>query len=69
LHLSGGEQMDPQQGAIWVASDDGRQFIGLSSDLWCRASVNAGTSRAEAEAAAERTLAFYTGSAPATDPD
>jgi uncharacterized protein YndB with AHSA1/START domain len=69
LHLSGGEQMDPQQGAIWVASDDGRQFIGLSSDSWCRASVDAGTSRDEAEAAAERTLAFYTGSAPAADPE
>jgi len=61
LHVSGGERMDPQQGAVWVTSDDGRRFIELSSELWCEASVDAGTSRAAAQAAAERTVAFYTG--------
>jgi uncharacterized protein YndB with AHSA1/START domain len=64
LHLSSGESMDPQQGAAWVASDDGRQFIILSSDLWCQASVDAGTGAADARAAADRTTAFYTGSEP-----
>jgi hypothetical protein len=29
--MSGGDPMDPQRNAAWMASDDGRQFITLSS--------------------------------------
>ena len=64
-HMSGGERKDPGQAAMWMASDDGRQFVALSSDLWCEASIAAGTSASEARAAADRTTAFYTGSEPA----
>ena len=63
-HLSGGEPMDPQQSAAWLGSDDGHQFVALSSELWCQASIIAGTPATEAQAAAERTTAFYTGSEP-----
>jgi uncharacterized protein YndB with AHSA1/START domain len=63
-HMSGGEPMDPQQGAAWVGSDEGREFISLSSEQWRQASITAGTPGAEARAAAERTVAFYTGAEP-----
>ncbi len=64
LHLSGDGPLDPQQAAAWMASDDGRQFFTLSSELWGQASIAAGTPAAEALAAAERTTAFYTGAEP-----
>jgi uncharacterized protein YndB with AHSA1/START domain len=63
-HMSGDEPMDPQQSAAWMGSDDGRQFITLSSEQWCQASITAGTPVTEAQTAAERTVAFYTGSEP-----
>jgi hypothetical protein len=61
-HLSGDEPMDPRDAAAWLGSDDGRQFVALSNELWCQASVTAGTPAAEAQQAAERTFGFYTGS-------
>jgi uncharacterized protein YndB with AHSA1/START domain len=61
-YLSGDEPMDPQQSAAWMGSEDGREFIALSGELWCQASISAGTPAGEAQAAAERTIAFYTGS-------
>jgi len=64
LHMDGGESMNPQQGAAWVGSPDGRRFIALSSEQWCQASITAGTPATGAQAAAERTTAFYTGSEP-----
>ena len=57
---SGGRSMDPQESAAWVASDDGRMFMTLSSDAWCEASIAAGADETEARAAAERTTAAYT---------
>jgi len=63
-HMSGGAPMDPRQGAAWVGSDEGREFISLSSEQWCQASVTAGTPVTEAQTAAERTVAFYTGAEP-----
>lgn len=63
-HLSGGEPMSPEQAAAWMASDEGRELTARSNELWCQASVAAGTPAAEAQAAAERTFAFYTGAEP-----
>ena len=63
-HVSGDEPVDPQQAAAWMGSDDGRQFITLSNELWCQASITAGTPATDAWAAAERTIAFYAGSEP-----
>jgi uncharacterized protein YndB with AHSA1/START domain len=62
-HLSSGQTVDPQEGAAWMASEQGRQFMSLSSQGWCDASVAAGTDEAEARAAADRTIAAYTASA------
>jgi len=59
-HLMSGKSVDPQQFAAWSASEEGKQFVSLSSQKWCDASVAAGTDRAEAQAAADRTTAFYT---------
>lgn len=65
LHLSSGQSVDPQQSAAWLATDDGRQFVSLSSQRWCDVSIAAGTDPVAAQAAAQRTTEFYT----ATDPD
>ncbi len=59
IHLMSGESVDPQRVAAWNASEEGRQFVSLSSQKWCGASVAAGTGRAEAQAAADRTTAAY----------
>ena len=59
-HLMSGKSVDPQEFAAWSASEEGKQFVSLSSQKWCDASAAAGTDRAEAQAAADRTTAFYT---------
>jgi uncharacterized protein YndB with AHSA1/START domain len=64
-HLSqGGATVDPQEAAAWMASEDGKLFMMLSSDRWREASVAAGTDAEAAKAAADRCLAAYTGAAP-----
>ncbi|SCL33838.1 Uncharacterized conserved protein YndB, AHSA1/START domain [Micromonospora rhizosphaerae] len=61
-HLAGdGSGVDPAQAAAWMGSDEGRQFMTLSSERWGEASVAAGTPADEARAAADRTTAAYTG--------
>ena len=61
LHLSTGEGVDPAEAEAWSVSEEGRRFNRLSSERWRDVSIAAGTDPAEAEAAAERTTAFYTG--------
>lgn len=65
VHLSSGHAVDPAEAAAWVVSDQGIQFTTLSSRHWCDASIAAGTDPADAQAAADRTTAAYTGTAPA----
>ncbi|WP_433124311.1 SRPBCC family protein [Micromonospora sp. CA-240977] len=61
-HLAGdGSGVTPEQAAEWTASAEGRRAMELSSRLWCAASIAAGTDPDEANAAAARTTAFYTG--------
>ncbi len=60
-HLGSGKTVDPSEAAAWSASDEGRQFMTLSSQAWAEASIAAGTDPAMARAAADRTTAFYTG--------
>jgi uncharacterized protein YndB with AHSA1/START domain len=67
IHLSSGQDMDPQEAAAWSASDQGRQFMALSSQGWCDASIASGEDGAAAQAAADRTTAAYTAPAPAPD--
>jgi uncharacterized protein YndB with AHSA1/START domain len=55
-HLTTGEQVVAD-----LASPDALAFMRASSEDWCRASIAAGTPAEEAEAAAARTTAAYTG--------
>lgn len=61
-HLASGLPVDPQAGAAWVTSAPGQEFITLSSRRWRDEDVAAGTDETAAQAAADRTLAAYTGS-------
>ncbi len=60
-HLSPAADVDPQRGAAWTASAEGRRFVTLSSARWGEASIAGGTDAEAAQAAARRTTAFYTG--------
>jgi len=53
--------VDPAAGMAWVGSEEGRRFIGESSEAWGDASAEAGTDAEAARLAAERTTSFYTG--------
>jgi len=65
LHIETREAVSPEANAAWSASEEGKAFIRLSSDDWCRASIAFGTAAAAAKAAAQRTTGFYTGEDPA----
>ena len=60
-HLATGATVDPEAGAAFPASEEGRRFIEASSRGWCEAAIAAGADAADATAAAERTFAFFTG--------
>src|SRR5215470_11361898 len=48
IHLSTGHSVEPQEGMAWAASAEGREFMTLSSQRWCDASIAAGTDQAGA---------------------
>ena len=60
-HLSNGQAADRKRAADWLTSPDGRRFVSLSNDQWRNASVAAGTSAADAAAAAGRCATAYGG--------
>lgn len=60
-HVSGRPTLEPAEAAAWLGSADGKEFVTLSSERWRDASIADGTPAAEAEAAAARTTAAYTG--------
>jgi uncharacterized protein YndB with AHSA1/START domain len=66
-HLSSQQTVDPAEAAAWIASEEGRLFMTLSSQRWCEANITAGAEPAEAEAAAARVTAAYTGAQPAAE--
>lgn len=61
-HVSTGAAVDPKAAEAWPTSEEGKTFVGASSEGWGRASIAAGTDEASALTAAGRTTAFYTGS-------
>lgn len=63
-YLSSGKAVDPAESMAWMASDEGKLFMTLSSDRWYDAAVAAGEDPAAARAAADRTIAAYTGAEP-----
>ncbi|WP_329288763.1 SRPBCC family protein [Streptomyces sp. NBC_01455] len=60
-HLSSGRSVDPKESTAWLASEDGRRFVTLSSEGWYRASLAAGEPESAARGAAARTAAAYGG--------
>ncbi len=60
-HLATGARVPPQAGATFAASEEGRRFIELSGQAWREADTASGADPAQAAAAAQRTVAFYTG--------
>ena len=64
-YLESGRALDPDAGRAWTISVEGREFITRAADDWRAADVAAGRDADDARAAAERTVAFYTGT-PAT---
>jgi len=60
-HLTTGGSVAPGEGLEWLLSDEGKQFVRVSSDDWRQASVASGTDAAAARDAALRTTAAYTG--------
>jgi uncharacterized protein YndB with AHSA1/START domain len=64
-HLFSGAAVAAEEGPAWLASAAGRQFVSLSSERWGAANAAAGADQADAQAAADRTTAAYTGAAPA----
>jgi uncharacterized protein YndB with AHSA1/START domain len=61
LYLESKGQSGNKEGMAWAMSDEGKQFARLASNDWCRASISSGTDATMAQAAADRTTAFYTG--------
>jgi uncharacterized protein YndB with AHSA1/START domain len=58
----------PADAMAWLVSDEGKEFVRLSSEGWCAASIEAGTAEDEARAARDRTTAAYTAGAPEAAP-
>jgi uncharacterized protein YndB with AHSA1/START domain len=60
LHLAG-EEASIEDRTTWHTTADGKQFYTASSQAWGDAFAAAGATRAEADAAVQATIAFYTG--------
>jgi uncharacterized protein YndB with AHSA1/START domain len=60
-HLASGVSVERGAALIWLASEEGKQFVRESSDSWCNAAIRAGEVEDVARVAAARTTAAYTG--------
>lgn len=58
------KSFDRTGGFAFMASDEGKAIMAASSEDWGRAAAAGGEDPAQAEAAAKRTTAFYTGQPP-----
>ena len=61
MHVEEGKTVDHKEAEAWSVSDNGKQVVRASSAAWQEASTAYGTDPAQAEAAAGRTTASYTG--------
>jgi uncharacterized protein YndB with AHSA1/START domain len=66
-HVSTNASVTPENAMEWMVSEEGRRFIRRSSDAWRDASIRAGTDRDAAQAAGDRTTAFYMGEEPGAE--
>jgi len=62
-HLETGAANNPEESMAWMASENGKQFMRVSSTAWGQAQIDAGEDEAIAMASAERTRAAYCGEA------
>jgi uncharacterized protein YndB with AHSA1/START domain len=60
-HIASGEVVDSEQAMGWFASPEGRRFVTESSRAWGDAHAAAGADTDTARAAADATVAAYTG--------
>ena len=60
LHLASGSEIEPREAVAWSASEDGGRFVASSAQSWCDADVAGGADPPGAQAAADRSAAFYT---------
>lgn len=60
-HLASGATVDREQAAAWFASLEGREFVAASGRAWGEAHAADGADADTARAAAEATVAAYTG--------
>jgi uncharacterized protein YndB with AHSA1/START domain len=60
-HVETGASNVAEEGMKWVMSDAGKAFMRASNDAWCEADIAGGEAPEAAKAAAERTIAAYTG--------
>ncbi|GAA4228139.1 SRPBCC family protein [Actinomadura meridiana] len=60
LHLPSGDDVT-DLGKEWIATEEAREFMRQSGESWFAAHVAAGDDEADCRAAADRTLAAYTG--------
>jgi uncharacterized protein YndB with AHSA1/START domain len=60
LHLDSGASVDPAEAETWSVSPSGVTFVRHAANSWADAAVADGDDRSAAQAAAERTVAFYT---------
>jgi uncharacterized protein YndB with AHSA1/START domain len=60
-HIESGAAVDREAAASWMASADGREFVTTSGRSWGEAHAAAGADADTARAAADATVAAYTG--------
>jgi uncharacterized protein YndB with AHSA1/START domain len=53
----------PEDGAAWMTTPDGKEFMRLSADAWAQLAIGNGDDPEQARASADRTYAAYTGAA------
>jgi uncharacterized protein YndB with AHSA1/START domain len=61
MHLASGAGATRDEGMAWMASPEGVAYMTRCNDAWRDASVAAGEAPEAAQAAADRTIAAYTG--------
>lgn len=57
----GGEGMSPEEGQVWLATDEGKAFLRGSADAWAREHIAGGADPDAANAAATTTYRLYAG--------
>ncbi len=61
LHVAGGATVSHAEFETWSVTQEGKAFARASAQGWGLAAIASGEERSEADAAAERTRAFYSG--------